>query len=114
MHGAHARVDPPTAGCGIFRIAIRGFGELRVRSSARNVEIVHRDVPRASHWRRKNELPVLGPISAITTQADRPRRRWRMPLAARASVVGLVLIVGVAYVVAHHDAVISLLTRTGS
>jgi len=37
-----------------------------------------------------------------------------MRLAACASVVGLVLIVGVAYVSAHHDAVISLLTRTGS
>jgi len=37
-----------------------------------------------------------------------------MPRAACASVVGLVLIVGVAYVGAHHDPVISLLTPTGS
>ena len=81
---------------------------------------MHRDGPRASHWRRKNEklrsggefLLVTNP--AITTHADRTRRRWRMPRAACASVVGLVLIVGVAYVGAHHDAVISLLTRTGS
>jgi len=61
-----------------------------------------------------SKLPVLVTIPAITTHADRTRRRWRMRLAACASVVGLVLIVGVAYVSAHHDVVISLLTRTGS
>ena len=61
-----------------------------------------------------SKLPVLVTIPAITTHADRTRRRWRMRLAACASVVGLVLIVGVAWVSAHHDAVISLLTRTGS
>jgi polysaccharide biosynthesis transport protein len=61
-----------------------------------------------------SKLPVLVTIPAITTHADRTRRRWRMRLAACASVVGLVLIVGVAYVGAHHDLVISLLTRTGS
>jgi len=61
-----------------------------------------------------SKLPVLVTIPEITTRADRTRRRWRMRLAAFAGVVGLVLIVGVAYVGAHHDLLISLLTRTGS
>jgi succinoglycan biosynthesis transport protein ExoP len=61
-----------------------------------------------------SKLPVLVTIPEITTHADRLRRRWRLRLAACASVVGLFLIVGVAYVGAHHDLVISLLTRTGS
>jgi len=61
-----------------------------------------------------SKLPVLVTIPEITTRADRTRRRWRMRLAAFAGVVGLVLIVGVAYVGAHHDLLIALLTRTGS
>ena len=61
-----------------------------------------------------SKLPVLVTIPEITTHADRTRRRWRMRLAACAGVVGLFLIVGVAYVGAHHDLLISLLTRTGS
>jgi len=61
-----------------------------------------------------SKLPVLVTIPEITTRADRTRRRWRLRLAACASVVGLVLIEGVAYVGAHHDLLISLLTRTGS
>jgi len=49
-----------------------------------------------------------------TTRADRTRRRWRMRLAACAGVVGVFLIVGIAYVGAHNDLLVSLLTRTGS
>jgi len=61
-----------------------------------------------------SKLPVLVTIPEITTHADRTRRRWRMRLATCAGVLGLFLIVGVAYVGAHHDLLISLLTRTGS
>jgi len=61
-----------------------------------------------------SKLPVLVTIPEITTRADRTRRRWRMRLATCAGVLGLFLIVGVAYVGAHHDLLISLLTRTGS
>jgi uncharacterized protein involved in exopolysaccharide biosynthesis len=61
-----------------------------------------------------SKLPVLVTIPEITTRADRTRRRWRMRLATCAGVLGLFLIVGVAYAGAHHDLLISLLTRTGS
>jgi polysaccharide chain length determinant protein (PEP-CTERM system associated) len=61
-----------------------------------------------------SKLPVLATIPEITTRDDRTRRRWRARLAACAGVAGLALIVGVAYVGAHHDLLVSLLTRTGS
>jgi polysaccharide biosynthesis transport protein len=61
-----------------------------------------------------SKLPVLVTIPQITTRADRVRRRWRMQLAAFAGVAGLFLVVGIAYVVAHNDLLITLLTRTGS
>ncbi len=61
-----------------------------------------------------SKLPVLVTIPEITTRADRTRRRWRWRLAASAGVVGLFLIVGVAYVGAQNDLLITLLTRTGS
>ena len=61
-----------------------------------------------------SKLPVLVTIPEITTRADRTRRRWRLRLAASAGVVGLFLIIGIAYVGAHNDLLITLLTRTGS
>jgi len=61
-----------------------------------------------------SKLPVLVTIPEITTRADRTRRRWRLRLAASAGVIGLLLIVGIAYFGAHHDVLITLLTRTGS
>jgi polysaccharide chain length determinant protein (PEP-CTERM system associated) len=61
-----------------------------------------------------SKLPVLVTIPQITTRADRVRRRWRMQLAAFAGVAGLFLVVGIAYVVAHNDLLITLLTRSGS
>ena len=61
-----------------------------------------------------SKLPVLVTIPQITTRADRVRRRWRLQLAAFAGVAGLFLVVGIAYVVAHNDLLITLLTRTGS
>ena len=61
-----------------------------------------------------SKLPVLVTIPEIRTRADRTRRRWRMRLAAGAGVVGLFLIVGIAYVGAHNDLLVALLTRTGS
>ena len=61
-----------------------------------------------------SKLPVLVTIPEITTRADRTRRRWRWRLAASAGVVGLFLIIGMAYVGAQNDLLITLLTRTGS
>lgn len=61
-----------------------------------------------------SKLPVLVTIPEITTRADRTRRRWRWRLAAGAGVVGLFLVIGIAYVGAHNDLLITLLTRTGS
>jgi polysaccharide biosynthesis transport protein len=61
-----------------------------------------------------SKLPVLVTIPEITTRADRTRRRWRWRLAAGAGVVGLFLIIGMAYVGAQNDLLITLLTRTGS
>jgi protein tyrosine kinase modulator len=61
-----------------------------------------------------SKLPVLVTIPQIRTRADRVRRRWRLQLAAFAGVAGLFLVIGIAYVVAHNDLVITLLTRTGS
>ena len=61
-----------------------------------------------------SKLPVLVTIPEIKTRSDRTRRRWRARLAAGAGVVGLFLVVGLAYVGAHNDALITLLTRTGS
>ena len=61
-----------------------------------------------------SKLPVLVTIPRIRTRADRVRRRWRLQLAAFAGVAGLFLVIGIAYVVAHNDLLITLLTRTGS
>ena len=61
-----------------------------------------------------SKLPVLVTIPEIKTRSDRTRQRWRARLAAGAGVVGLFLVVGLAYVGAHNDALITLLTRTGS
>jgi len=59
-------------------------------------------------------LPVLVTIPEIRTRADRTRRRRRMWLATGAGVVGLFLIVGIAYVGARNELLVALLTRTGS
>jgi len=60
-------------------------------------------------------VPVLVSIPRIVTQADLRRARWRMRLAASASFIGLVMIVGIAYVVANgNERLVSLLARGGS
>jgi polysaccharide chain length determinant protein (PEP-CTERM system associated) len=59
-------------------------------------------------------VPVLVSIPCIMTGADRRRRRWRMRLAASAAVIGLLLIVTSAYLVAHgNEGLVSLLARSG-
>src|SRR5438552_2247794 len=58
-------------------------------------------------------VPVLVSIPRIITKTDLRRRRWHMRLSASAAVVGLVLIVGVAYFVANgNENLVSLLVRT--
>ena len=58
-------------------------------------------------------VPVLVSIPRIITKTDLRRRRWHMRLSASAALVGLVLIVGVAYFVANgNENLTSLLVRT--
>jgi uncharacterized protein involved in exopolysaccharide biosynthesis len=59
--------------------------------------------------------PVLVSIPRIVTQAGLRRARWRMRFAASAALIGLVMIVGVAYVVAHeNERLVSFLARGAS
>ena len=60
-------------------------------------------------------VPVLVSIPRIVTETGLRRARWRMRLAASASFIGLVMIVGIAYVVAHgNEQLVALLARGGS
>jgi protein tyrosine kinase modulator len=60
-------------------------------------------------------VPVLVSIPRIVTQTDLRRARWRMRLAASACLIGLVMIVGIGYVVANgNERLVSLLARGGS
>ena len=62
-----------------------------------------------------SNVPVLVSIPRIVTRTDLRRQWWRMRLGATAALVGLVLIVGVAYFVAHgNERLILLLTRMAS
>ena len=59
-------------------------------------------------------VPVLVSIPRILTEGDVSRGRWRMRLAASAAFVGLFVIVGLAYVVAHgNEQLVMLLSRGG-
>lgn len=53
--------------------------------------------------RRFSVVPVLVSIPSIVTEADARRRLWRFRLAAAAAVLGLVLVVGIAYMVASGN-----------
>jgi polysaccharide biosynthesis transport protein len=60
-------------------------------------------------------VPVLVSIPRIVTQAGLRRARWRMRLAASACLIGLVMIVGIGYIVANgNERLVSLLARGGS
>ena len=60
-------------------------------------------------------VPVLVSIPRIVTATDRRRKLWRMRLAAGAAVVGLVVIVGSGYFVAHgNERLVSFLGRSAS
>ena len=60
-------------------------------------------------------VPVLVSIPRIVTEGDARRRRWRTRLAVSAAMVGLVLIMGVAYFVASgNERMVSLLGSSGS
>jgi succinoglycan biosynthesis transport protein ExoP len=61
-----------------------------------------------------SEVPVLVSIPRIVTKIDRRLRRWHMRLAVSAAVLGLVAIVGLAYVAADgNEQLVSLLARGG-
>ena len=56
--------------------------------------------------------PVLVSIPKIVTQADLRRARWRMRFAASVALIGLVVLVGIAYVVASgNEQLVALLAR---
>src|SRR5881397_3988704 len=60
-------------------------------------------------------VPVLVSIPRIVTETDRRGRRWRMRLAAGFAVIGLVVIVGSAYFIAHgNERLVLLMGRSGS
>jgi len=60
-------------------------------------------------------VPVLVSIPRIVTSAGLRRARWRMRLAASGALIGLVMIVGIAYAVAHgNEQLVALLARGGS
>jgi hypothetical protein len=60
-------------------------------------------------------FPVLVSIPRIVTEGDLSRGRWRMRLAASAALVSLVMIIGLAYVVAHgNEQLVLLLSRGGA
>jgi len=60
-------------------------------------------------------VPVLVSIPRIVTATDHRHRRWRLRLAASFAVVGLVMIVGGAYFVAHgNERLVLLIGRSGS
>ena len=57
-------------------------------------------------------VPVLVSIPKIVTQVDLRRARWRMRLAASVALIGLVVLVGIAYVVASgNEQLVALLAR---
>jgi succinoglycan biosynthesis transport protein ExoP len=59
-------------------------------------------------------VPVLVSIPRIMTTTDLRRRRWHMRLAGSAAVLGLLMIVGIAYLAANgNDQLVSLLARSG-
>jgi len=59
-----------------------------------------------------SNVPVLVSIPRIVTRTDLRRKWWRMRLAATGALVGLVMIVGVTYVVAHgNERLVLLLIR---
>ena len=61
------------------------------------------------------EVPVLVSIPRIVTRTDLYRRGWRMRLAASAALVGLVAIVGLAYIAANgNERLVGLLARVAS
>jgi len=61
------------------------------------------------------EVPVLVSIPRIVTRTDLSRRGWRMRLAASAALVGLVAIVGLAYIAANgNERLVGLLARVAS
>jgi len=62
-----------------------------------------------------SNVPVLVSIPRIVTGTDLDRRWWRMRLAATAALVGLVMIVGLAYVAAKgNENLVLLLARVAS
>jgi G-rich domain on putative tyrosine kinase len=62
-----------------------------------------------------SNVPVLVSIPRIVTRTDLRRRWWRMRLTAMTVLVGLALIVGVSYFIAHgNERLILLFTRVAS
>jgi polysaccharide chain length determinant protein (PEP-CTERM system associated) len=62
-----------------------------------------------------SSVPVLVSIPRIVTEGDRQRRQRRFRLAAAGAMVGLVLIAGASYLIAHgNEELVQMLAREGS
>ena len=65
--------------------------------------------------REFSSVPVLVSISRIVTDADRRREQQRFRLAVAGAMLGLVLIAGASYLIAHgNEQLVQVLTRDGS
>jgi len=68
----------------------------------------------AAELRAYTTVPLLVNIPRIVTESDARRRRWRFRFAAVAVVVGLLLVVGLAYFIAHgNEQLAQLLSSRG-
>jgi hypothetical protein len=68
----------------------------------------------AAELRAYTTVPLLVNIPRIVTEADARRRRWRFRFAAVGVVVGLLLVVGLAYFIAHgNEQLAQLLSSRG-
>src|SRR2546427_697128 len=123
--GSSATAPPPPAGASpmtpyVLRLKealSEGQTELKVLTTeeGRLRERIDSSFHEIDDLRAFSNVPVLVSIPRIVTRTDLRRQWWRMRLGATAALVGLVLIVGVAYFVAHgNERLILLLTRMAS
>jgi polysaccharide chain length determinant protein (PEP-CTERM system associated) len=77
-------------------------------------ELVDTSFHSAAELRAYTTVPLLVNIPRIITEADARRGRWRFRFAAVGAVVGLVLVAGLAYFIAHgNEQLAQLLSRGG-
>jgi predicted RNase H-like nuclease (RuvC/YqgF family) len=78
------------------------------------VEQVDTSFHTVADLRAFSPVPVLVSIPRIVTHTDLHRRRWHMRFAASAALMGLVVIVSIAYFAANgNESLVSLLAQSG-